>query len=296
MYNFKHFLYSLVDETDNKKTISRIFNIFIMTLILLNVLTMIFETVKSIYEPYIIYFKAFEWFVMIVFSLEYLVRIYTADLAYPCENKIKSIFKYIFSFYGIIDIVSILPFYMPFTGLDFRFVRTIRLLRFLRLFKIARYNDSLDMIKKVFKEKSGELGITCFVIILVMIVASFLMFYAENEAQPETFPNVLTCIWWSIVTLTTVGYGDVYPITTTGRIVGGLIAFLGIGLVALPTGLISAGFLEEIGKKQHKKELEKSENKEDNINEKEENKNTLTKNENFIGPKRRCPCCGCEID
>ena len=295
MQNLKAKLYSLVDETDKKKPISRIFNTFIMTLILLNVVSMVFETVKSIYEPFEVYFKSFEWFVIIVFSAEYILRIYTADLAYPCDNKLKSMFKYIFSFYGLIDIISILPFYLPFTGLDFRIVRTIRLMRFLRLFKITRYNDSLNMIKAVIYEKRGELGVTCFVIILVMIVASFLMFYSENDAQPESFPNVLTCIWWSIVTLTTVGYGDVYPITATGRIIGGLISFLGIGLVALPTGLISAGFLEKVDKKQEQKtEEKKEENQDDNKDTKHET--PKTKDDNFIGPVRRCPCCGKELD
>ena len=209
-----HKIFALFSEETRGKGFPKYFNYFIMTLILVNVVSMILETVQPIYKPYSAYFHAFELFVIAVFTCEYIMRILTADLAFPCGNRLKSIFKYMFSFYGFIDLLAILPFYMPFTKLDLRFVRT---LRFLRLFKITRYNNSLELIKSVISEKRSELGVTCFVIIIVMIIASFLMFYAENKAQPDNFPNVLQCIWWSIVTLTTVGYGDVFPVTGIGR-------------------------------------------------------------------------------
>ncbi|MBO4373146.1 MAG: ion transporter, partial [Bacteroidales bacterium] len=244
-------------EETRDKGFPKYFNYFIMTLILVNVVSMILETVKSVYEPYHTYFHAFELFVIAVFTCEYIMRILTADLAFPCGNRLKSVLKYVFSFYGLIDLLAILPFYMPFTKLDLRIVRTLRLLRFLRLFKITRYNNSMELIKSVMSEKRSELGVTCFVILIVMIIASFLMFYAENAAQPDHFPNVLSCIWWSIVTLTTVGYGDVFPVTGMGRFIGGVIAFLGIGLVALPTGIISAGFLEKLNQNNKDKNTEK---------------------------------------
>ena len=273
-------IFALFSEETRDKGFPKYFNYFIMTLILVNVVTMILETVKVIYEPYHTYFHAFELFVIAVFTCEYIMRILTADLAFPCGNRLKSILKYMFSFYGLIDLLAILPFYMPFTKLDLRIVRTLRLLRFLRLFKITRYNNSMELIKSVMSEKRSELGVTCFVIIIVMIIASFLMFYAENAAQPDHFPNVLACIWWSIVTLTTVGYGDVFPVTGIGRFIGGVIAFLGIGLVALPTGIISAGFLEKLNEKH-----------------KEENKESDTENhDEHKCHKQYCPYCGHKLD
>ncbi|MCQ2973879.1 MAG: ion transporter [Bacteroidales bacterium] len=288
--NFELKLYSLVDENAKDKPLPKYFNYFIMVLIVLNVFTMILETVEEIYQPYKVIFHSFEIFVIIIFTAEYLIRLITADLAFPSTSRLKSILKYIFSFYGLIDLLAILPFYMPFTSLDLRVVRTLRLLRFLRLFKIARYNNSLELIKSVMYEKRSELGVTCFVIIVVMIIASFLMFYAEHSAQPENFPNVLTCIWWSIVTLTTVGYGDVFPVTGVGRLLGGIIAFLGIGLVALPTGLISAGFLEKINQKS--KEEDKKE--EELIDKKSENLQDIC-NHNSDN-KHYCPYCGHKLD
>ena len=278
----RQMIFSLFSEADREKTVPKYFNYFIMTLILVNVVTMILETVKVVYEPYKVYFHAFELFVIAVFTCEYIMRLLTADMAYPCGSRIKSVLKYMFSFYGLIDLLAILPFYMPFTNLDLRIVRTLRLLRFLRLFKITRYNNSLELIRSVMSEKRSELGVTCFVIIIVMIIASFLMFYAENKAQPEHFPNVLSCIWWSIVTLTTVGYGDVFPVTGIGRLIGGVIAFLGIGLVALPTGIISAGFLEKLNSKNKEKEKpSETEGNKDRIE-------THTHNDH----QKYCPYCG----
>ena len=275
-------IFALFSEETRDKGFPKYFNYFIMTLILVNVVSMILETVKSVYEPYHTYFHAFELFVIAVFTCEYIMRILTADLAFPCGNRLRSILKYMFSFYGLIDLLAILPFYMPFTKLDLRIVRTLRLLRFLRLFKITRYNNSMELIKSVMSEKRSELGVTCFVILIVMIIASFLMFYAENAAQPDHFPNVLACIWWSIVTLTTVGYGDVFPVTGIGRFIGGVIAFLGIGLVALPTGIISAGFLEKLNEKNKDQEPEKEPSTEHHDGEK--------------CHKQYCPYCGHKLD
>ncbi|MBQ1884457.1 MAG: ion transporter [Bacteroidales bacterium] len=274
-------IFALFSEETRDKGFPKYFNYFIMTLILVNVVSMILETVQPIYKPYSAYFHAFELFVIAVFTCEYIMRILTADLAFPCGNRFKSILKYMFSFYGLIDLLAILPFYMPFTKLDLRIVRTLRLLRFLRLFKITRYNNSMELIKSVMSEKRSELGVTCFVIIIVMIIASFLMFYAENKAQPEHFPNVLSCIWWSIVTLTTVGYGDVFPITGIGRFIGGVIAFLGIGLVALPTGIISAGFLEKL-----------NQNNKDKNSDKNDNSNCQHTSDH----QKYCPYCGHKLD
>ena len=137
-------------------------------------------------------------------------------------------------------------------------MRILRVTRLLRIFKIQRYTKSLNLIGKVLKSKKEELFITVFVTIILIIFASTLMYYIENDVQPNAFPNILATFWWAVATLTTIGYGDVYPVTDLGRLLSGIIAVLGIGLVALPTGLISSGFIEEISKKkrQHKQKEE----------------------------------------
>ena len=136
--------------------------------------------------------------------------------------------------------------------MDLRFLRTLRLTRFLRILKISRYNDSLNMIWIVIKEKKSELAVTGFVAFLILLIASFMMYSIEGDIQPDAFPNVLAAFWWGIATLTTVRYGDVYPVTALGKLISGVIAILGIGIVALPTGLISAGFMSKLENKRNK--------------------------------------------
>lgn len=302
------FLHTLIDDTNDKNKLSKAFNKFMMFLIILSVGEMALETDDSIFVPYKTYFQIFDLFSVGVFSFEYIARLLTAHMFDPKyeteQNRWKSIRRYIFSFYGIIDLLSILPFWLSFTNIDLRVMRILRLLRFLRLFKISRYNNSIDLIVSVFKEKRADLGVTCGLIIIVMILAAFMMYYAEHDAQPEAFPNVLGCIWWAIVTLTTIGYGDVYPITFYGRIIGGVMAFLGIGLVAMPTGIISAGFLEKINKKETDEDstqnAEIAQNK-DNID-----KNALEieklkaliaeKEQELQDHKKFCPYCGHKLE
>lgn len=249
----KYKTFKLVEKGSHGSRINSLFDIIIMVLILLNVFAIILETFPHLYNKYKYLFKLFELISVIIFSTEYLMRIYVSDLTHPSSSKIKSAFKFIFSIYGLIDLLAILPFYIPFIiKIDLRFIRVIRLTRFLRILKINRYNNSLNLIWTVIKEKRTELVITGFITFLVLLVSSFVMFHVEHEQQPEVFPNILASFWWAIATLTTIGYGDIYPITGTGRFISGLIALLGIGLVALPTGIISAAFIEKINSKNKK--------------------------------------------
>lgn len=259
MANFKHKIYNLLDKGAHGSKINLWFDYFIMALILLNVIAIIFETVPAIEQPFHKFFKFFELFSISVFTIEYLLRIYISDLTHPSSSRTKSAMRFMFSTYGIIDLVAILPFYLPFImNLDLRFLRILRVMRFFRILKLNRYNNSLNIIWEVMQEKKEELTITVTLTVLILIIASILMYYIEGDVQPDKFPNVLACLWWAIATLTTVGYGDVYPVTGFGRVVSGFIALLGIGLVALPTGLLSAGFMEKVGKKhQENKEHQK---------------------------------------
>ena len=250
---FKQRLYEIIEKDSSDSIANKIFNYSLVGLILLNVLVLICETIPEVNNHYFHYFHYFDFISVIIFTIEYIARIYISALTHPASSKIKSAYKYIFSGYGIIDLISVLPFFIPFIiHTDLRFVKILRLTRFLRLLKIGRHNNSLNLIWRVVAEKKSELFITGFITVLILFVASFMIYFAESEAQPDKFPNILHGFWWAIATLTTVGYGDVYPITPIGKVISGVIAVLGIGLVALPTGLVSAGFMEKLSTKDKK--------------------------------------------
>jgi voltage-gated potassium channel len=249
----KNAIYRLVVKGSHGSRINLVFDYSIMILILLNVVAIVLESVPSIQSSIGRYLTGFEIFSVVIFTIEYLLRIYVSDLTHPSDRKIKSIFKFIFSTYGLIDLAAVAPFYLPFLiRVDLRFLRILRLMRFLRVLKINRYNRSLNLIWKVIKEKRTEFAITLFITFIILLISSFLMFYIEGEVQPDKFPNIIACLWWAVATLTTIGYGDVYPVTAMGKFISGLIAIIGIGLVALPAGLVTAGFMEKIGKKNKK--------------------------------------------
>lgn len=242
--------YQLVEKGSHGSRINLTFDYAIMILIIFNVVAVVIETIPAIETPFREFLKYFELISVIIFSAEYILRIYVSDLTHPSKTRLKSALKFVFSPYGLIDFMAIIPFYVPIIiKIDLRFLRILRLTRFLRILKINRYNNSLNLLWSVIKDKKTELIITGFLTFLILLLASFLMYYIEGDAQPDKFPNVMASFWWAISTLTTIGYGDVYPITALGKILSALIAVLGIGLVALPTGLISAGFIEKIGKK-----------------------------------------------
>ena len=288
-------LYHLVDEKDESNRLSKCFNYFLMALIILSVGEMALETDDEMYIPYKYYFDNFDLFTVIVFTVEYVIRILTAHLAPENKGKTRwqSIKSYIFSFAGLIDLISILPFYLNYTNIDLRVLRMLRLLRFLRVFKIARYNSSMKLVADVIKDKSSEIGVIMGVIIIIMIISSFLMFYAENKAQQEQFPNVLSCLWWAVVTMTTIGYGDVYPVTVAGKVIGSIMALLGIGLVAMPTGIISAGFLEKVNERKEQKHKEA----EDNAKVDREKADVEHEGHADISDQKHyCPYCGHKLD
>ena len=152
---------------------------------------------------------------------------------------------------ALVDLAAILPFYLPlFIKLDLRFVRALRLLRLFRIFKMGRYSSALQMLGRVVRAKKEEIFITALVLIMLLVVASGLMYYIEKDAQPKQFSSIPSAMWWGVATLTTVGYGDVYPVTAAGKILSAVIAILGIGLFALPTGILASGFIEELHKKE----------------------------------------------
>lgn len=228
---------------------SRIFNLTIVILILLTSATVVASTF-DIPLYWKILFSKIELAAIIIFTVEYLLRAWTADLLYPELSPIKARLKYIFSFMALIDLLAILPFYLLFlVRIDLRALRALRTVRLLRIFKINRYTTALKTIAQVFKNKASQIISSMLVVGLIMVIASVLMYNIENAAQPDKFANAFDALWWAIATITTVGYGDVYPITVAGKLLGIVIALMGIGMVAVPTGIITAGFSEVIDKK-----------------------------------------------
>ncbi len=243
-------IFEIIETGKKGDKLSIGFDTFIISLIILNVTSIVIESFSSLSPSLRTNLRIFEIISVMIFTIEYLLRIWTANLKYKDNSYFIALLKYIRSPMAIIDLLAILPFYIPaLIAVDLRFLRILRLTRLLRIFKLNRYTKALAMVGRVIKSKKEELILTMFITFLLVLIASSLMYYIENDIQPGSFPNIIACFWWAIATLTTIGYGDVYPVTAWGKVLSGIIAILGIGLVALPTGIISSGFIEEISKK-----------------------------------------------
>lgn len=252
---FKEHVFDIVSKDDGDNRASRIFDLLIMSLIVLSIVSIVLESFDSLAERFLVVFRAFEVFTVAVFTVEYLARIWTADLLYPQSRHPR--LRYMFSFLAVMDLLAILPFYLPFISADMRYLRMVRLLRLFRLFrvfKLGRYLDALQTIVQVIRLSAARLIISVALCFFVMLFSAIIMYTVENPVQPELFPNVIASLWWAICTLTTVGYGDVYPVTAVGRFLASIISLLGIGIIAVPTGIIAAGFSSVIGDEQASKE------------------------------------------
>ena len=205
------------------------FNFFIQFLIFVSIVNFSILTLPNLSIKTQEIINRLEIFCVSVFTVEYLLRIYSAS----------SRVKFFFSFFGLIDLIAILPFYLT-LGMDLKSLRAIRLFRILRLFKFLRYGNTMEKIKKSFNFIKRELFLFTLATLMLLYFSSIGIYYFENEAQPEVFASIFDAMWWSVATLTTVGYGDVYPITSGGKIFASVIVFIGLGLVAIPTGLIAS--------------------------------------------------------
>lgn len=241
---FKRRVFDIIQSAKEGDIASKVFDMFIISLIILNVIIVMAETF-NLPDDVSKVLSVIDTVSVIIFTAEYALRIWTANYMYPECGPIKSRIKYIFSFMAIIDLLAILPFYLPFAiPIDLRVLRILRVLRLFRVFKVSRYTNAFAIMAEVFKKKASQLISSILVVFLLIVMASIVMYNIENSAQPDTFSNVFEAMWWAVATLTTVGYGDIYPITVLGKILSTVIAFLGIGLVAVPTGIITAGFNE----------------------------------------------------
>ena len=243
----KQRIFEIISKSENGDTASSVFDWMIVILIALSIITIVLESFQSIRVRFHAVFSVIEVITIVVFTLEYLLRIWTADLLYP-ETKHPRL-RYIFSFMALVDLLAILPFYLPFFSADLRFLRMMRLFRLfrlLRILKLGRYLDALQIIVKVIRTSAPQLVMSVVLCFFVMLFSAILMYDVEYPVQPLQFPNVIASLWWAMCTLTTVGYGDVYPITPAGRFLASVISLVGIGIIAIPTGIIAAGFTQAI--------------------------------------------------
>lgn len=239
-------------QIGNKEDVpSRTFDIFIVVTIILNVVVMFLETFKEL-SSFQTLFTVIEIVTIAIFCIEYILRIWTANYLYPDLSSLKARLKFLISFDGIVDLCTILPVFFLSGFIVFRMLRVVRILH---LFRINAQYDSFNVITNVLKEKKNQIISSVFIIVILMLASSIGMYSVEHDAQPEVFENAFSGMWWSVSTMLTVGYGDLYPVTIVGRIMAIFIAFLGVGVVAIPTGIISAGFVEQYTKNEHAAKL-----------------------------------------
>lgn len=220
---------------DNHSKNGRRFDIFIQVLIILSIIAFSIETLPDISASFRSVLYWFEIFCVVIFSAEYMLRVYFSPKP----------LGYIFSFYGIIDILAILPFYLSF-GIDLRSLRVFRIFRIFRILKLVRYNRALSRFNQAAHEAKEEIVLFMIVTGILIYLSAIGIYYFENEAQPEKFSSVFSSLWWSISTLTTVGYGDVYPITVGGKIFTFFILIIGLGIITVPAGLVSSALTKTV--------------------------------------------------
>ena len=253
---FKMVSVGIVDDRINQG-----YDVISTAMLLINLFGAFAGTFDQIVQRYGFLLHEVEAVTVAFFAVDYVLRLYTAPCLYPDETGMRPYVRYMLSGAGIIDLLSFLPYYLPmFFPAGAVAFRLIRVARILRLFRINAYYDSLNVITDVIVGKSQQLLSSVFIIFVLMLASSLAMYSIEHEAQPEVFRNAFSGLWWAVSTLLTVGYGDIYPITPLGKAFGILITFLGVGMVAIPTGIISAGFVEQYSRLQRISDYAKEEN------------------------------------
>jgi len=239
-------LYLTLEPTEKGGIWERIFEFLLVTIVILNILAILAESVVPLHQEYALLFERFEIFTILFFTIEYVARIYSIVESPKYSHPVKGRISFMLSPIAIVDLLAFLPFYFVFFPMDLRFLRIFRLMALFRVFKIARYLHALKLFKRVLVDRKEQLVLSFLFILFVLVIISFIMFHAENEAQPDKFTSIPATMWWGIATITTVGYGDMVPVTPLGKFLGGLFAIAGVGLLALPAGILSSGFYESL--------------------------------------------------
>lgn len=243
--------YRVLDNGPDRSMSSRVVDFFLVSLIIASIVAVILESIEGLELRYETWFYWIEVFTVAVFTVEYVLRVWSSveDPAYAGKNGASPFvrLRFIFTPYALIDLIAILPFYLVtfglFGGVDMRFLRAVRLLRIL---KLTRYSSAFDMLIACCRENIRSLGAAFFVLLTVMLLAASGMYFFERETQPVAFNSIPAAMWWAFATLTTVGYGDVTPITAGGKVFGALITVIGVGMVALPTGILASGYAQQL--------------------------------------------------
>lgn len=239
-------LFEIVEVGAADDWISRGYDLLSTLILVVNLTVTVMNTFDAMSLRYGAMLKGIESFTVAFFAVDYVLRLLSCRFLRPAERELKSLLLYMVSFTGLVDLLSFLPYYLPIFFPDGAVAfRMFRVIRIFRLFRINAYYDSLNVITEVLTSKKQQLLSSVFILLVLMLGSSLCMYSLEHEAQPEVFQNAFSGIWWSVSTLLTVGYGDIYPVTTLGKLFGTIIAFLGVGMVAIPTGIISAGFVDQ---------------------------------------------------
>ena len=236
----------ILDVAQPDDRLGRAVDLGLITLITLNVISVIIETMPNLDPALLPWFNGFEIFSVLVFTVEYVMRVWSSIETRENDGKhpVFSRLRYMLTPMALIDLIVITPFYLSFVfSIDLRMLRVLRLLR---VFKLTRYSSSMSMLLAVLKDEARAIGAALFVLMLLVVMTASLTYLFEHAAQPEAFSSIPAAMWWAVITMTTVGYGDMVPITVMGKIMGAIISVIGIGMVALPAGLLASGFVNEL--------------------------------------------------
>ena len=291
---FKQRTYEVLEGTRFGDRTSQIVHWFIITLIVLNVAAIVMSTVEPLKQDYREYFRWFEIVSVVIFTIEYVLRVWAITESDEYNRPVVGRLRFMVTPGALIDLVAILPFYLPWlTDFDLRGIRSLRLFRLFRLLKIGRYSKSMTIFGDVLRDKRQQVGLAFVAVVIVLVFVSSLMYFAEMNAQPDKFGSIPEAMWWGVITLTTVGYGDVYPVTTIGKVLGGIISLLGIGLFALPAGILASGFEEAVNRREKLRHGDdEEEDEEDEGAAKEAEDEAQNGSGESDAEHRYCPCCG----
>lgn len=250
----RRFVYDNLHNDDYKSKVSNCINYLLIILIVGNVAAVLLESINEIYKLYKPYFDLFENISIVIFSGEYLLRFWSVIEEDREEAAWKQRIRWMKSGGAIVDLMAILPAYLNFfVHIDLRFLRVLRLVR---LLKLTRYFVSLQILLRVIQREKGSFQAVIFILVIMIVMSASAIYVVENKAQPEAFSSIPQAMWWAVVTLTTVGYGDVTPVTNLGRLLGAFITILGVGIAALPAGILASGLANELNQRNQRLEQE----------------------------------------
>ena len=270
-------VFELLEPTEGSDLWGRRVDLFLMSLILLNVAAVILSTVDEIRNAIPLAFRVFYAVSVAIFGVEYLLRLWASVEDPRYSRPVLGRIRYFFTPLALIDLVAILPFLLPLAGADLRSIRALRLLRMLRVFKFSRYSRGVHVMLEVLRERREELVAVLGMLATLLIVSATVVYFAERDDQPDAFSSIPVAMWWGVAALTTVGYGDIVPVTALGRVFGAIVGIGGLLLVALPTGILGAGFVAKFDEFAREKELDRA---------------TGDSDSPVAPPAHNCPHCG----